>query len=105
MSKIVLICVSCSGEQGFGKKMRTTKVSSQNPPSHQSAGIAIKVRVCVCVCVYMCENPEFQNLGPQKLGTPEASDLPIDGASDLAIDGASDKMDIHKPSISGLLRA
>ena len=43
----------------------------------------------------MCvgESPEFQNWGPQKLGTLEASDFTIDGtleASDLAIDGASE---------------
>ena len=45
------------------------------------------------VCVYVCENPEFQDWGPRKLGTLEASDFTIDGpleASDLAIDGASD---------------
>ncbi len=54
--------------------------------------------------MYVVENPEFQSWGPQKLGTPEASDLAIDGASELVIDGASDKIDIHKPLISGLLR-
>ena len=56
-------------------------------PPHQSAGLAIKVRVCVCV--YVCENPEFQSWGPQKLGTLEASDFRIDGtleASDFTID-------------------
>ena len=41
-------------------------------------------------CVYVCESPEFQNLGPQKLGALEASDFMIDGpleASDFTIDG------------------
>jgi hypothetical protein len=33
--------------------------------------------LCVCVCV--CQSPEFQNWGPQKLGTLEASDFMIDG--------------------------
>ena len=49
-------------------------------------------------CVYVCESPEFQNCGPQKLGTLEASDVMIDGplgVSDFMIDGpleASDSM-------------
>ena len=39
--------------------------------------------------MYVCECPEFQNWGPQKLGTLEASDFMIDGpleASDVLID-------------------
>ena len=41
------------------------------------------------VRVYVCEGPEFQNWGPQKLGTLEVSDFMIDGpleASDFMID-------------------
>ena len=54
--------------------------------------------------MYVCENPEFQDWGPQKLGTLEASDFTIDGpleASDLAIDGASDLVIDNFGDISG----
>ena len=45
----------------------------------------------------MCVNPEFQNWGPQKLGTLEASDFMIDGpleASDFMIDGPLEASDL-----------